>query len=574
MSAIFDLADGYTVELAGREALVATLLGVPGHEEDMTDYSPDGVEARAELSRRTLRDLRGADVENDADRICREFMLERLQVDVDMHEAGESWRPLRNLASPVQQIRQVFDLCPQATVVDWRHIAARLAKIPQAVAGLEATLRQGLDLGLPAARRQALVCAQQAAVWGGTDGDGTAFFLSLARRCPHDGSLGAELEAGARTATQAYAGLAHFLRDDYAPAVPDHDPVGRDRYRLASRAFLGAQVDPDETYAWGWEELHRIEAEMIRVADRISPGAGVDKVIELMTTDPQRAVTGADNLQRFLQELTDTAIAELNGTHFDIPPQIQRCECMIAPPGGAAAMYYTPPSEDWTRPGRTWYPTSGRTVFPVWNEVTTAYHEGVPGHHLQVGLMACLKENLSRYQRTIGFVSGHGEGWALYAERLMGELGYLENPDYELGMLVSHLFRAKRVVVDIGLHLELAIPQGEENAGQRWSWDLAIPFMDHNSPIPGDFTRSEVERYLGMPAQAISYKVGERAWLDIRAEMLRRQGAHFDLKAFHTQALQLGSLGLDQMRSEMLPAHGSAMAPPAALGGIRDRSAN
>jgi uncharacterized protein (DUF885 family) len=556
VSAIFDLADRYTVELAGHEALVATLLGVPGHEEDMTDHSPDGVEARADLSRRTIAELRHADADNDADRVCRGFMLERLEVDVEMHEAGESWRPLRNIASPVQQIRQIFDLCPQESVEDWRHIAARLAEVPRSIEGLEATLRRGLDRGLPAARRQALVCAQQAAVWGGMEGHGTSFFLALAQRCPHDGPLRADLESEAHKATQAYADLASFLRDDYAPAVPDRDPVGRERYRLASRAFLGSEVDPDEAYAWGWDEMHRLEAEMVRVADKISPGAGVDTVIELMTTDPTRAVHGADNLQRFLQELTDNAIAELNGTHFDIPPQIQRCECMIAPPGGAAAMYYTPPSEDWKRPGRTWYPTSGRTVFPLWNEVSTAYHEGVPGHHLQLGIMACLKQNLSRYQRTIGFVSGHGEGWALYAERLMGELGYLENPDYELGMLVSHLFRAKRVVVDIGLHLEMAIPDGEENAGQRWSWDLAIPFVDHHSPIPGDFTRSEVERYLGMPAQAISYKVGERAWLDIRAEMRRRQGADFDLKAFHTQALQLGSLGLDQMRNEMLATQG------------------
>jgi uncharacterized protein (DUF885 family) len=553
VSAIFDLADGYVVELAGREAYIATLLGVPGHEEDMTDHSPAGVEAQAELSRRTLRELRRTEAENDADRICREFMIERLQVDLDMHETGESWRMVRNLGSPIQQIRQIFDLCPRETEDDWRHIAARLAKVPGSVEGLEATLRRGLDLGLPAARRQALVCAKQAAVWGGETGKDSPFFLALVQQCPHDGSLQADLEAGARSATEAYAGLAHFLRDEYAPAAPDRDPVGGERYRLASRAFLGSEVDPEETYAWGWEEMHRLEDEMGRVADRITPGAGVDAAIELLTTDPARAVQGADNFRSFLQDLTDTAIAQLNGTHFDIPEQIRRCECMIAPPGGALGMFYTPPSEDWKRPGRTWYPTGGRTVFPVWNEVSTAYHEGVPGHHLQLGLMACMKGNLSRYQRTLGFVSGHGEGWALYAERLMGELGYLENPDYELGMLVAHLFRAKRVVVDIGLHLELAIPQGEENAGQHWSWDLAVPFMNRHSPIAGgDFIRSEVERYLGLPAQAISYKVGERTWLEIRADVRRSQRANFDLKAFHTQALQLGSLGLDQLRNEML----------------------
>jgi uncharacterized protein (DUF885 family) len=554
VTAIFDLADRYVDELAGRDAMVATLLGVPGHEEDMTDYSPDAVTARAELTRRTLHELRRTEPEGDPDRVCRDFMLERLQVEAHMQEAGEAWRPLRNIGSPVQSIRQIFDLCAQDSAEDWRHIAARLAKIPASIAGLEATLRHGLDRGLVAARRQALVCAGQAAVWGGAGGEGTPFFLALAQRCPHDGPLAADLHAGARAATEAYAGLARFLRDDYAPVVPDRDPVGRDRYRLAARQFLGSDVDPEETYAWGWEELHRIEAEMRRVAERISPGAGVEAVIELLTTDPSRAAHGSDELLRFLQQLTDTAIAELNGTHFDIPDQILRCECMIAPPGGAAAMYYSPPSEDWKRPGRTWYPTSGRTVFPLWSEVSTAYHEGVPGHHLQVGLVTCLGDRLSRFQRTVGFVSGHGEGWALYAERLMGELGYLDNPDYELGMLASHSFRAMRVIVDIGLHLELPIPDGEDNAGQRWSWDLALPFADRYSPIRGDFTRSEVERYLGMPAQAISYKVGEREWLDVRAEVARRRGADFDLRSFHTRALRLGSLGLEQMRGELLAA--------------------
>jgi uncharacterized protein (DUF885 family) len=553
VTAIFDLADRYVAEVAARDAFVATMLGATGHDEDMTDYSPDGVEARAALTRATLSEVEHTAPQTDADRVCRDFMIERLQLDVERHDAGESWRALCNIASPVQAIRQVFDLCPRSTQEDWRHIAARMAKVPASVAGLAATLRHGLELGLPAARRQAQECATQASVWGGEAEDDTPFFLALAQSCPHD-ALRIDLDSAARCATQAYAGLARFLREEYAPAAPDHDAVGRERHALAARDFLGCSVDPDETYAWGWEELHRIEDEMRQVAQRISPGARVDEAIELLNTDPARAMHGTDSLQRFLQELTDRAIAELNGRHFDIPQEICRCECMIAPAGSAAAPYYTPPSEDMSRPGRTWYPASARTEFPVWAEVSTAYHEGVPGHHLQVGLGATLTRELSRYQRALGMVSGHAEGWALYAERLMAELGYLENPDYLMGMLSAQIFRAMRVIVDIGLHLELPIPPGEEHAGERWSWDLALPFANRYSPIRGEFTRSEVVRYLGMPAQAISYKVGERVWLQLREEARQRDGAAFDLKAFHTRALRLGSLGLDQLRAEMTAA--------------------
>lgn len=550
MGGIFDIADDHVSGVAAMDAFAATLLGAPGAEEAMTDYSPDGLDARAELTRSTLAKLRSTAAEDTRERICRDFMIERLEVESDQHAAGETWRLLRNIASPVQAVRQIFDLCPQRTEEDWGHIAARMAKVPEALVGLGASLRHALAIDRPAARRQALVCAAQAATWGGEGGE-TPFFLVLAARCPYD-DLRDQLDRGARAATQAYAGLARFLRDEYAPAAPERDAVGPDRYRLAARQFLGSDVDLRETYAWGWDEMHRIEAEMERVAGRISPGAGVGEVIELLTSDPARSIEGTDNLQRFLQGLTDTAIAELNGTHFDIPEAIRRCECLIAPPGGAAAMYYTPPSEDMSRPGRTWYPANGRTVFPVWAEVTTAYHEGVPGHHLQVGLVATLAGELSRYQRTFGMVSGHSEGWALYAERFMGELGYLENPDYELGLLSSQIFRTMRVVVDIGLHLELAIPDGEESAGQRWSWELALPFAERYAPYGADFPRSEVERYLGLPGQAISYKVGERVWLDVREQARRREGADFDLKAFHTRALRLGPLGLDQMRREML----------------------
>src|SRR2546423_2288460 len=137
-------------------------------------------------------------------------------------------------------------------------------------------------------------------------------------------------------------------------------------------------------------------------------------------------------------------MAALDGPHFDIPEPVRTVEAMIAPPGGAAAMYYTPPSEDFRRPGRTWYPTLGRTRFPLWMEVSTAYHEGVPGHHLQLAHVRWLGDRLNPFPRLMGW-TGQTEGWALYAERLMDDLGLMDKPDYRLGMLANHAFRAARV---------------------------------------------------------------------------------------------------------------------------------
>jgi uncharacterized protein (DUF885 family) len=248
----------------------------------------------------------------------------------------------------------------------------------------------------------------------------------------------------------------------------------------------------------------------------------------------------------------DRTIAELDGTHFDIAEPVKRVEAMIAPPGGAAAMYYTRPSEDFKRPGRTWYPTLGKTRFPLWGEVSTAYHEGVPGHHLQLAQLIHMAGSLNRFQRMAAFIPGYSEGWALYAERLMGELGYLQNPDYELGMLRAQAFRAMRVVVDIGVHVGLKIPSNEAyHPAETWSPELMLPFAIEHGHEPADFLRSEVDRYLGWPGQAICYKVGERAWLAVRERARARAGTRFDLKTFHTRALNLGPMGLAQMEREM-----------------------
>ena len=152
----------------------------------------------------------------------------------------------------------------------------------------------------------------------------------------------------------------------------------------------------------------------------------------------------------------------------------------------------------------------------------------------------------------MGGTSGYIEGWALYAERLMAELGYLENPDYYLGMLRAQALRSVRVIIDIGMHLGFAIPTDSDyHPGELWTPELGLEFIRQRSHFPEDFVASEVDRYLGMPGQAISYKVGEREWLNAREDAKRRKGAEFDLKEFHTRALNIGPMGLAQMRREM-----------------------
>jgi len=399
--------------------------------------------------------------------------------------------------------------------------------------------------------------AKQCDTWADAAGDN--FFPGLVERVVAanpdlPGSLAAALDRNAAAANAAVADVARFLRTELAPLGTERQAVGHDVYRLASRHFLGASIDLHETYAWAFEELARLESDMRTVADKIVPGGTVDDAVVALDAEPERNIEGKDAFRRWMQELADQAIADLHGTHFDIPEPVRRIECSIAPTSDGA-VYYTGPSEDFSRPGRMWWAVpAGITTFSTWREVTTVYHEGVPGHHLQVAQTAYRADVLNRWQRLLCWVSGHGEGWALYAERLMDELGYLADPGDKLGMLDGQALRAARVIVDIGMHLELPVPADNPfgfRPGERWTPELGWEFMREHCRMPDEYLRFELNRYLGWPGQAASYKVGERIWFAARDEAKARKGTAFDLQAFHRDALNLGSVGLDVLQASL-----------------------
>ncbi len=553
-SPIFALADRHVTESAALDPITATFDGVLGFDDRLTDYSPAGIAARADHLRRTRAELRALAPLDDNDRVAAAFLDERLGVAIDADEAGEPYRAIANIAGPVVEIRQVFDLQPVDTPAEQEAALARLRGVPDTLAGFRDALEEGLRRDLPAARRQVAEAVEQSETFAGRRG-AAPWFTTWIRSwaADADGSPGPEIAATAAAADSAYGEMAEWLAGTYAPRATDRDAVGAERYALLARLYLGADLDPAEAYAWGWDEVHRIVDEMARVADEILPGAGVHAVIDHLDADRGAGFATVDELAVWLQELIDSTIDRIDGTHFDIAPEIRACTAMIAPEGSAEAMYYTPPTEDFSRPGRTWYPRTDKGWYPTWGEVTVCNHEAVPGHHLQCGQAVLQKDRLSRFSR-LAFVSGHGEGWALYAERLMDELGLLD-PPARLGMLRDALFRALRVVVDIGLHLELRIPDGEAvGAGEVWTPALAEATFTAATRQDPAFIRSEVVRYLGLPGQAISYKLGERLWRELRDDARAEQGAAFDLKQFHMTALDLGPLGLDLLRDELLGA--------------------
>ncbi|MEU9208074.1 DUF885 domain-containing protein [Streptomyces sp. NPDC048415] len=550
-----EVADAYVDDLIALDPVLGTYLGVKESHSKLPDTSPAGQQAVADLARATLARLDEAErqpgADRDIERRCARLLRERLTAEIAVHEAGEGLRAVGNLHTAPHGVREVFTLTPTGTDEDWAAVAERLRAVPAALAGYRESLALGLDRKLYASPRPTATFIEQLTEWSDTDGQGRGWFEDFASAGPE--SLRGELDTAARTATEALVALRDWLRDVYAPTIEGApNAVGRERYARLARYFNGTDLDLDEAYAYGWAEYHRLLAEMRTEAEKILPGAETPWAALAHLDEHGTHIEGVDEVRAWLQGLMDEAIEALDGTHFELAEPVRKVESHIAPPGGAAAPYYTAPSEDFSRPGRTWLPTMGQTRFPVYDLVSTWYHEGVPGHHLQLAQWVYVVEDLSRYQATVGGVSANCEGWALYAERLMDELGFLTDPERRLGYLDAQMMRAARVIVDIGMHLELEIPADSPfHPGERWTPELAQEFFGAHSSRPADFVESELTRYLTIPGQAIGYKLGERAWLLGRENAKKRHGDAFDAKAWHMAALSQGSLGLDDLVDEL-----------------------
>lgn len=550
------IADEHTLALARISPMTATYLGIPGHDHELDSLNLTQHDELAALNRETLAKVAQAPVTDDVDRVTVAAMRDRLGLELELHEAGEHWADLNVIASPLQGIRDVFDLMPQSTQEDWETIAARMSRVPAAIDGYLECLMEGASKRFLPAERQVIEGITQARALADP---GASFFTRLAATARVDGAapagpLAAELARAAADAAAAYDHLAEGLVSEIAPYAPEADAVGRERYARFSRYFLGATVDLDETYEWGIEELARITAEQRQLAAKIAgPGASEADAIAALNSDPARQLHGTDALRAWMQQTADDAIARLDGVHFDIPEPVKTIECRIAPTQ-TGGIYYTGPSDDWARPGRMWWSVpAGVERFATWGEKTTVYHEGVPGHHLQIGQAVFNAAELNMWRRLACWMSGHGEGWALYSERLMEEFGFLDDPGDRFGMLDAQRLRATRVVVDLGVHL--GKPAFPEYGSGPWDFLSAWQLLRANVAMQTDFLRFELNRYLGWPGQAPSYKVGQRLWEQIRdaaRAAAQARGEEFDLKAFHTRALNLGSIPLDVLRDEMV----------------------
>jgi uncharacterized protein (DUF885 family) len=549
---IFLLADRYVDQLAALQPMLATQMGVPGFDGQWGVQDPSGWQDIGALFKRTLSAIEALPPsDRHREQLGRRVLKDHLSGRVERIEHGHPLQDLNNIASPVQGFRETFDLMPKVSADDWELIASRLSSLHGAVDGYIESLSEGRRRGLAAARRQVEACIEQCRVNSGSG----SFFYQLSAGA-HDAqvpdALQAEVDTGAAAARLAYAHLANYLEDEYLPDSVEADGVGLERYRRASRHFLLTEIDHEAVYHWAWQEVAALRAQMVEVGRQIDPALGFQEIVQLLKTGADYVVSSEAEFLSQMRQCQMDALDQLDGTVFDVPVPIKQIDVQIAPPGTTLGAYYIQPSEDFSRAGSVWYAKlTDTSVYPLFDEVTTAYHEGFPGHHLQIGVQMCLGDELTRAHRLAIWYDGYGEGWALYAERLMDELGFINRPEYRFGLLCSQLMRACRVVIDIGMHLGMIIPKDAVfHSGDIWTFDLAVEMLRDYGLMSPVGARSEVTRYLGWPAQAISYKVGEQFILDLRAQA--EHEAWFTLKEFHRRILVSGPVGLDHLKELML----------------------
>jgi len=554
MTDITTLTDAFVDSYAAAFPELATQDGIADHDDKLRDWSLEGLDAQRDLYRRGREQALPLQPEGQWDRLAHRVFLDEMDRQLAFYESDEPLRDLNHIYSGLQQIRDAFDVMSTETDDDWAKLISRLNALPAAFDGYTERLEEGRRRSITAPLRQVHAAAKQAKTHGSSDSGLLDFSHTLTER----GGSAAQREALSEALTRgmnAFSQFGGYLEETYAGDADPTDGMGSDRYELGLRRWLGGTIDPHNTYEWGWSEIRRLWHEMSDVAEEIQPGASVPEALEVLKTDPDRVAHSGEEFLEIMNARQQQALADLNGAHFDVPEQIQTINVKFAPPGNSLGAWYTAPTEDFSRPGEVWYcyPPE-QTTFPLYDEISTAYHEGFPGHHLQIGLVACYSDLLTRFHRKVVWTSGSGEGWALYAEQLMKDLGYLEKPDYVMGLLASQMFRACRIAVDIGFHLGLPIPADTTGVdlGERWTFESATKLMRERAFLPAPNADSEVTRYLGWPGQAISYKVGEQTILDLRRAVERREGASFDLKSFHRRVLEAGAVGLDLLKDVVL----------------------
>ncbi len=527
----------------------ASVLGDKRYNDRLSDYSPPAVERDLAAARRFLAGFEAVDTAGfpEQERLNHALVVRNLRTTLEAARFREWEMPVSQFAGVHLDLPQLVTSLSFATVKDYDDYAARLRQVPRVFAEVTDQMRRGMAGGLVPPRILLVQVAAQAGNIARQRPEETPFALPAAQvpaafaEADRARARDAVLAAVRDSVLPAYARFAAFVRDEYAPrgradvglwALPD----GAARYASAVRRLTTTDLAPDSIHALGLREVARIEGEQLAIARRLGFAdlrAFRDSIARMPGLHPASRQQILDEYRRY----TDQMWAQLPRLFGRLPKA--KLEILPLEPfrEKEASTSYNQGTPDGSRPGHVFVNTYDYANQLTINNESTAYHEGVPGHHMQISIAQELP-SLPPFRQQAGYTA-YVEGWALYSERLGKEVGFYRDPYSDYGRLDDEMLRAIRLVLDTGIH------------HRRWTREQAVAFFRAHSSSAEAGIQSETDRYIAWPGQALAYKLGQLTILRLRDESRAALGARFDPRAFHDEVLGAGALPLDVLEARV-----------------------
>ena len=529
--------------------LLATSVGVHDFDDRLPSMMPEDLARRDALWRGFLEELDDIDPARlDAEnRINHVIFRRQIENRVAAFEFGAYQIPLNaDSGFHTALARLPYDM-PFRSVGDYENYIARMRALPVYVRQQIDLMRLGLKRGmtLPRVVLEGIDVTMEAHVV--EDPEHSVFwapFASFPDGFPEAG--GARLRRQGAAAIRegvvpAYGALLRFMRDEYVPGArvtlgASDLPDGRAYYAQRVRHFTTLELTPDEVHEIGLREVERIHREMLEVIREVGFEGTFADFLDFLRTDPRFYADTAEDLLKqaaWVAKRMDGQLPRLFGRLPCLPYTVEPVPEHIAPKYTAGRYVGSPVGS--TQPGRYWVNTYALDTRPLYNLEALSLHEAVPGHHLQIALNQEL-ENLPPFRRH-SYISAFGEGWGLYAEWLGLEAGFYTDPYSNFGRLTYEMWRACRLVVDTGVH------------AKGWTREKMMDYLASHTALSLHEVRTETDRYISWPGQALAYKVGQLKIRELRRRAEEALGEKFDVRQFHDAVLGNGSVPLRILES-------------------------
>jgi len=548
--ALNDLLDDQWEYVMRTNPEYASILGDKRFNDQVSDVSEAAVRADLEQTKKFLKRFEAIDTTafGEQERLNRDLMVRDLREGLASAKFNGWQMPVNQMGGIHLGAAQLPSALPFQTTKDYDDYIVRLNKFPKVIDDTIANMRKGLAAKLMPPKFLLEKVADQTASIGNAPADKSPFAQPL-EKFPDSVSEAdrqrirtATIAAIERSIIPAYKKFEAFVRDEYAPKGQTNVgiwalPNGKERYAFRARQQTTTDLTPEQIHQIGLNEVARIEGDMLQIAkskgfsDLKSFNAAIEQNPALKFKSPQDIIDGYKHFIDQMYARLPQLFGRLPKAKLEVVPVQPFRE------KEAAGASYETGSPDGSRPGRVYVNTYEATSRKTLSTESTSYHEGVPGHHMQLSIQQELTD-LPKFRQQGGYTA-FVEGWALYSERLGKEVGYYQDPYSDYGRLNDEMLRAIRLVVDTGLH------------DKKWTRDQVVQFFRDHSAIDEVEIQAETDRYIVWPGQALAYKIGQLKILELRERAQKALGAKFDIRAFHDEVLGAGALPLQTLEERI-----------------------